>query len=192
MNAKIVIGIMVGCSLGLGVYGARQWVSINRAQGEAEAVEQASGWSPTAKLVADLMIERYGPPQEISSFRLQWNGVLPWKNIIIQDEQQAPLQQIVTYHVPADKIDELMKFSHGPLVYPDENELVARGDSEEINRLSLNLADDIATGRKSAEEADRFFQMTVMLQAAGKSSPYLERLLFAEPPVPLRPYPYPL
>ena len=115
--------------------------------------------------------------------RLQWNDMGPWRRIIIQD-QQPPLQQIVTYHVSAEKIDALKKFVHGPLVFPDENELVARSDSEEINRLSLNLANDIATGRRSPEQADRFFLRTVALHAAGKSTLYMDRLLF-DRPIPL-------
>jgi hypothetical protein len=126
----------------------------------------------------------------MSSLRLQWNGVWPWKNIVVQNLPQPPLQQIVTYRIPADKIGALRKFIHGPLVYPDENELVARDDSEDINRLSLNLADDIAAGRRSPEDAEQFFLRTVRLRAAGKSSPYTERLLFEEPPVPVRPYPF--
>jgi hypothetical protein len=55
---------------------------------------------------------------------------------------------------------------------------VARSHSEALNRLSLNLADDVAAGRRSPQDADRFFLRTVRLRAAGKSSPYLDQLLF--------------
>jgi hypothetical protein len=186
MKTKIAILIMVGGSLSLGVYGVQQWVSIQRTQGDAESAEQIYSWSSAAKLTANLMIARYGPPQEMSMFRLQWNDVRPWKRIIIQDEP-SPLQQIVTYHVPTNKVEAVRRFVHGPMVFPDEGELVATSGSEAINRLSLNLADDIATGRRSPEEADRFFLRTVQLHAAGKSSLYMDQLFFKVPTVPLIP-----
>jgi len=191
MKAKIVIWLLCAGFLVTAVFGARQWVRGQRAQAEARALDQIGQWSPIAQSTARLMLAQHGPPQEMSLFELRWYGAWPWKSILVRDEPQAPLEQAIDFHVPSDKVDAMKSFRHGPLVYPDENELVARSDREGLNLLSLNLAHDIASGKKSPEDADTFFIRAVQLAAAGKSSPYMDRLLFDVPAVsaPFNPYP---
>jgi hypothetical protein len=178
-------------AMAFGIYGVAQWGLFHRAHVLADAHELAMDWLPEVKLKANLLIDKYGPPSEMTDFRLQWDHAGPWKSVVIQDFPQSPLQEVVTYHVPQDKLAALQKFSHGPLVYADDDELVARGDSEELNRLSLNLANDIVAGRRTPQEADRFYRRTVALAAAGKSSPYMDRLLFPAPIVPIDIHPFP-
>jgi len=78
-------------------------------------------------------------------------------------------------------------FPYGSSTYADGPDLAARSNSEELNRLCLNLADDIARGRRTPAEARRFYRRTLSLALSGKSSPYMERLVFPVPepaPVP--------
>jgi hypothetical protein len=47
-----------------------------------------------------------------------------------------------------------------------------------MNFLALNLVDEIATGARSVEDARDFYSKTARLSKAGKSSAYMEGLLF--------------
>ncbi len=44
--------------------------------------------------------------------------------------------------------------------------------------IALNLADEVATGKRTEREAREFFDKTAALSAAGKTSPYTRMLLF--------------
>jgi hypothetical protein len=45
----------------------------------------------------------------------------------------------------------------------------------------LNLAHEVVTGAKTVPEAAEFYKKTVSLSSAGKSSLYMEQLLFHVP-----------
>jgi hypothetical protein len=122
---------------------------------------------------------------------LRWNGPSPWKRIVIQNEPQSPLEEVVTFSVSAKKLAALARFPHGLRFYPSEGALGARGKRESFNLLSLNLANEIATGKITPEEANRYFVKTIRLNEAGKSSPYMERLLFKTRIEPYEGFPIP-
>jgi hypothetical protein len=178
MLSKFAASVLVAVLLVSAVMGIQQWTVVRRAHAAARAMAQATRWFPAAQNAAELMIERYGPPQEISAFEMRWHGPSPWKRIVVQNEPQAPLEDVVTYDFPASKLADLNRFPHGVRVYPLEGALAARSDSEAVNLLSLNLAGNIAAGETTPEDANRFFVRTLRLREAGKSSPYMERLLF--------------
>jgi hypothetical protein len=60
-------------------------------------------------------------------------------------------------------------------------ELAARSDREALNFLSLNLGMDILTGERTPEEASQYFYKAIELHYAGKSVPYMDKLLFDTP-----------
>jgi hypothetical protein len=72
----------------------------------------------------------------------------------------------------------LRRFGRGLSVDAQNDEISARGESEESNLLCLNLANDIALGKKTAAQAGEFYRLTIRESMSGKSSPYMERLLF--------------
>jgi hypothetical protein len=161
----------------------RMGVGLLQAPPGARAIQESSRWPESPRLLARLMIDEYGPPQRVSADRLEWEARWPWKRISVDAAWATrPLEQVVDYYVPDSQLAELSRFAHGLAVYADRGELAARSDSEELNRLALNLADDILTGRRTPEEAGRFFERSVQLSAAGKSSPYLQRLRFEVTP----------
>ena len=157
----------------------------NRGKPRQPAATSTPGWSASGKLAAGLMSEEYGPPQRIFPGAIAWDDCRPWKRIVVEaNASTAALEQVVDYYVPDAEFRELARFAHGLVVYADGRELGARSDREELNRMALNLADDIVTGRRTPEQAVRFYARTAELAAAGKSSPYLDRLLFEVPPPP--------
>jgi hypothetical protein len=175
----------------LAVYGARLWVQDERRTAGDRALRATAAWPEGAALAARLMVEQYGPPQWSSAGQLEWSSAAPWKRIVVRGRGQGFLEQAVGYRVPHEKLAALLEFGRG--LRPDlaRGELAAFGESEESNLLRLNLADDIAQGRMSAEQAGRAHEDTLRKAYAGKSSPYLERLLFATtlPPEPEPPLP---
>jgi hypothetical protein len=80
--------------------------------------------------------------------------------------------------VPANRRSGLAAFSDAVLVSGDGTELAARSVNEDHNYLVLNLAVEIVKGIKTPAEARRFYDATLELKAAGKTSPYTEMLLF--------------
>ena len=77
-----------------------------------------------------------------------------------------------------DSLEDLSRFDIKLDVDARYSELSSRSESEAMNFLVLNLAHEIVSGKRSAMEARQFAAKTVRLSAAGKSSRYLERLLF--------------
>jgi peptidoglycan-associated lipoprotein len=158
------------------------WSENRRAETQEAMPQIVSGvftsWHEMAQLQARVMIEKYGPPQEVSATELHWRHAAPYESIEVRNEPRSPLEQVVGYTVPKSKVAQLKRFGHGLSVSPNRQALVARNDSETLNLLTLNLAHSIATGKMTADEADRRFDKTLRLSLSGKSSPEMERLLF--------------
>ncbi|MFA6317222.1 MAG: hypothetical protein WC943_07375 [Elusimicrobiota bacterium] len=146
------------------------------------AMNQAANWPTIPRLATGLAIERYGPPDRVTPGRLEWDERQPWKRIALTDHPLSPLEQTVAYAVPAAMDAEVARFPHGVTIGQGGLELTTRSDREELNLLALNLVDEIARGKRSPPEADAFYLRTIELLAAGKSSPYTERLLFPTAP----------
>lgn len=147
-----------------------------------------SAWAVPSAQAARRLIEEYGAPEIVRSDRLIWIGNGPWKRTTVWD--QAPLyvptaaddsevmEQTLDYPLTASQAERLRAFSSALVADASRGELSARSNREEVNRLNLNLAVEIVAGRKSVEEARRQYARTLEFEAAGKSSPYMEGLLF--------------
>lgn len=134
-----------------------------------------------------LMVERYGPPDEIRDDRVVWTGKGPWARIEVHDEMgfvtkdsdgQANLEETVRYRVPEDKRPALAAFDEGLTVSRDGERLSARSVSEEDNVLALNLADKIVRGELDPRQARVAYRRALRLRDAGKSVPETQALLF--------------
>ncbi|MFI5363787.1 MAG: hypothetical protein ACHQ49_17640 [Elusimicrobiota bacterium] len=189
MKSKLFIATLAAALLAASGFGILQWATTARARAAAHALAETSRWFPAAQSAARLMIDRYGPPQEASIFELRWNNTAPWKRIVVQDDPRSPLVDVVRFRVPADKLADIHRLGHGVSIDTFEDEISARGDREELNMLSLNLADDVVAGRMTPDEANRFYARLLELRESGKSSPYTERLLFSPPSNPYRDFP---
>jgi hypothetical protein len=145
-------------------------------------------WPDKPRAIAKLMTEKYGPPNESTPTMLVWRGNGPWiRTVVYRDETDHLfpvkhtdfLEQTVAYKVPVDKIGELAKFDGSILVDRTKGELSARCDKETNNTLALNLAVEIANGKRSAASAREFMTKAVQASANGKSSPYFDALRFS-------------
>ena len=149
-------------------------------------------WPDDVQSLAKFLTEKYGTLSAFNDRQLVWSNHAPWKRIVLHRDGVTPphigkavasgakdhLEQVVSYRVPEEKIAALNKFDKRIKVNRASAELSSVADSESINCLNLNLADDIIRGQRSVLDARAFALKTSMLEKAGKSSPYLEGIMF--------------
>lgn len=190
MNAKrrelyAVTGVLAA-TLALGGYFAYR----NRPPSPERLAAHSETWLEGPRAALRLMTERYGPPDALRPGVAVWHERGPWKRIVVHGEEYFDyLEQAVGYRVPARAAEPLTEFDHGLRFDRINDELSARSSDESLNFLALNLADEVASAKRGARDAGDFYVRTARLAAAGKSSPYLERLRF-EPyrPAPQEPW----
>lgn len=164
--------------------------STNRLSGvsASEAKGIISGWDTKVQEVANTMMAKYGAPNEVTGTMLVWHNNGPWKKTIIHKEPVQHLfpmphvdllEQFVNYSVPAEKYDELAQYDGSVVVARTVGEMSARCDKEEANFLALNLAHDVATGKKSVEEARAYYARSMKEMMQGKMDPYLQKIHFS-------------
>jgi hypothetical protein len=173
-----------------GARASMDWASAREFQrsGERSAatkqmVNVLRNWPADSRKAANAIIEEYGVPDMVLSGKLRWNGRRPWKRIeVFRDALSADrpdrLLQSVAYAAPAQRLPALGSFEHGVAYDPAAGELSARTESEATNRLVLNLADEIVRERRGVADAIAFYDKTLSLSVSGKSSPYLDTILF--------------
>jgi len=184
MKTKIAVGALLAALLVVAVYQGNRWARSGGEiweSAETRALRQADQWPRIPQMIARQIVEKYGPPEVVSKDKMEWGAHWPWKRIVVSNTPLSPLEQAVEYRVPGNKLADLARYPHGLTVNSGAGELSARGDRESLNRLTLNLAHDIVLGKRTPEQASRFFLRTIDLAVAGKSSPYMERLLFDVP-----------
>ena len=88
------------------------------------------------------------------------------------------MEHTIVYQVPANKADALSEYDGSCTFDRTRGTLSARCDLEGHNILTLNLAHDIVTGKKSASAARKAFGEIVGEDMLGKHPPYVEALQF--------------
>jgi hypothetical protein len=156
-----------------------------------ETVDQiVAAWPDTPMEVAQTVIEKYGAPHEATPSRLTWFNNAPWKRTIlyrdvVQHDFPMPhpdlLEQVIDYQAPPETYDELAQYDGSVIVERTRGEISARCDKEPMNFLAINLANDVATGERTVEEARQFYAETAMAFMDGKSDPYVEGFVFEVP-----------
>ena len=156
-----------------------------------EVVDQiVSAWPDVPREVAQTVMEAYGPPQEATPSRLIWFDNAPWKRTIlyrdvVQHDFPIPhpdlLEQFIDYQAPLEMYDELAVYDGSVIVERTKGEISARCDKEEMNFLAINLANDVAIGERTPDEARQFYAETAMAFMEGTSDPYVEGFVFEVP-----------
>lgn len=147
--------------------------------GAEEARALVDSWPKQTKGAAMAMIEKYGTPDESGARKLVWNQNGPWSRTVVRrDEIGKAIEQSVELEIPANKFALLDKLPGGVSAERGKNELRAASDNEPLNFLAVNLAQEVFAGKRTIADAAGFYKKTATLAAAGKSSPYVEKLLF--------------
>ena len=159
-------------------------------------------WSPASRTAANQMIAKYGPPDEHTASMLVWHDRGPFRHTIVHRDgvdHAFPrahvdiVEQVVAYRVPPEMADELAAFNGSLTIDRTRGELSVRSESEAMNILALNLADEIVGTRSTVTDARITYALQSEALAAGRSAPLAERLAFRisgdtrDPDTPLSP-----
>lgn len=89
------------------------------------------------------------------------------------------VEQSIKYKVPPGKMCDLAQFDGSVSVHRTRGIMSARCHEEEAKFLALNVAHDIITGKKTVEEARKFYSDSVYAFRTKQSAPYMEKLMFS-------------
>jgi len=151
------------------------------------AADIISKWPDESREAAQLVVDKYGEPQEATPSLLVWHQPGPWKRMIATaafSEHHFPsphndsVESVIGFHVPPEKVSELAAFDGSVVVDRTQGELSARCHDEEANNLALNLARDIVTEERSVEDARQYYAKEFLDYRRGLSTPYMSELRF--------------
>ncbi len=164
--------------------GQRQRVTLETARAIIEH------WPEAPQKAAEKILDHYGPPHEATPTKLFWYRTQPWSRMELTADEVVHnfptphtdyLTQYVDYPVPAAKATELVEFDGSVILDRTAGQIGARCDHEAYNTLTLNLAVEIIEGRRSVEDARRFYGETAAAYSIGRDALYAEGLLFTPP-----------
>jgi hypothetical protein len=154
---------------------------------EGTPEEAIRKWPEGARAAARAMIAKYGEPNRFTEGALVWIANGPWRKTVVYRSSWPSLfgrrgneyvEQTVAYKVPVEKVNDLKRFDQRLLVNEDRGLLSSRSESEPMNFLALNLADEIVMNKRTVEDARDFYVKTAKLSESGKSSRYMDGLRF--------------
>lgn len=157
---------------------------------DQDADKTLEGWPEASRNAARAMIAKYGPADGCTADRFYWYNKGPFLEIIVYKEgvrhswpkeHLDVLEHVIAWKVPADRFDDLAMFDGSVIAERTQGTLAARCDQESMNILALNLAVDVATDKKSVEEARRFYEESVSKVMAGEKPEYTLKLQFQVP-----------
>jgi hypothetical protein len=159
--------------------------------GSSPRAEQViASWKDKPAEVARTMIKKYGEPQEVTSNRLGWHRNSPWKVTELVNEEiphnfpmphTDMLYQAIAYRIAPAEADELLQYDGSVILERTKGEIAARCDKE-ANFLAINLAHEIATGKRSVDDARRFYKESIQaMMKTGKPNEYLQGFRFTLP-----------
>jgi hypothetical protein len=178
-----------GCTTAMGTTAASAQMAgpMNMASVE----QMVSGWPEKSRMAAMDMMRKYGPPQEATPSMLMWMNNGPWKWTKVSREtipHNFPmphpdlLEQAIDYQVPIDRYDDLARYDGSVMAERTKGQLSARCDKEGANFLAINLAHDVATGRRTVEQARSYYAAAMQrFMSSNQMDPYMQRLQFQTP-----------
>jgi hypothetical protein len=150
-----------------------------------------ASWPEASRMAAMDMMRKYGSPQGVTASMLIWenNGPWKWTRIFrepVQHNFPMPhpdvLEQAINYQVPVDRYDDLARYDGSVIAERTKGQLSARCDKEGANFLAINLANDVATGRRTVEDARAYYARAMQaFKQTNRMDPYMQRLQFQPP-----------
>ena len=150
-------------------------------------LETLNKWSKDSSEAAQLVIDMYGVPDEVSGSTMTWHKPGEWKRIIAYkdtDKHNFPaphidcVESFIDYQVSIDKVTDLIIFDGSVVVNRTRGEMSARCHDIEANRLALNLAHDIINSVKTIAEARNYYAKEFIGYRKKEPTPYMDKLQF--------------
>lgn len=144
-------------------------------------------WPDESREAAQLVIDAYGEPDEMTPTLLTWHEAGPWKRVIAsrafyQHDFPAPhidaVESVIDYQVPPEKFTALAEFDGSVVVERTTGEVSARCHDEQANFLALNLMNDIVKGTRDPQDARGYYAKEFADYRRKKPTPYMQGLRF--------------
>lgn len=152
-----------------------------------DAAAVVKNWPDESQEAANLVLQKYGQPDEATESVLIWHRPGPWKRMVAfrtfhRHNFPAPhidaVESVIDYKVPPEKISDVAEFDGSVVVDRTAGEVSARCHDEEANFLALNLMHDIVEGTKDVEQAREYYAKEFADYRRKKPTPYMQRLTF--------------
>lgn len=147
-----------------------------------------SGWPDASQKAAKMIIAKYGMPNEQTSTMLVWYNNRPWKRTVIYKmesthsfpiDHKDVMEQTIDYKGAPKMADELAEYDGSVTYRRTDGELSAKCDKEGANFLAINLANDVVMGKKSIDDARKFYAKTIKeFVLEKKMNSYMESFQF--------------
>ena len=156
----------------------------------AQVEKMTSSWPLASRDAIKFLTAKYGAPAAVTPDMAVWGKAGPWKrSIVFRNEVQHKfpkshtdvMQQWLDYKAPASKYDELAMYDGSVVMERTSGEMSARCDTEAANFLAVNLAHEVATGKRSVEDARKKYGEQIMAMMSKRPAPYTEKVMFSTP-----------
>lgn len=156
----------------------------------AQVEETTRDWPEASRKAIKHMTDTYGAPAAIGAGMAIWGETGPWKRTVVFNREVPHdfpmahvdvMQQWVNYQAPAEMYDDLARYDGSIVMERTSGEMSARCDKEAANFLAVNLAHDIATGKRSVDDARMEYGKQIKGLMAGEKSAYTGGVMFTQP-----------
>src|SRR5712671_2541861 len=109
--------------------------------------DEMKGWSDASKIALNMMVRKYGQPEEQTATMAMWKTNGPWKKTVIYAKEfkhdfpmphTDVMQQWVDYKVPPEKFDELAMFDGSVVCNRTTGEISARDEYAKAIKALVN------------------------------------------------------
>jgi hypothetical protein len=148
-------------------------------------------WPPGPRETAEHLTDQYGPPDEVTPSQMTWFANGRWRRTTVL-RQGAPhrfpwphedfLENAIAFRVAPDRLADLARLDGSLVVDRTRGEVIARGASEPLNVLALNVAHRLLAGDLTLEEARARLVNGSRALEEGRTDPLLTDLQFTPPP----------
>ena len=144
-------------------------------------------WPDESREAAQLVIRKYGEPDEITDSQFIWHAPGPWKRIVASREYYRhdfpvphidSVESVINYRVPINRIADIAEFDGSIVVERTAGEVSARCHGEEANFLAINLMHDIVMGIKTPKQAREAYVRELADGHRGLPTPLMDALRF--------------
>jgi len=144
-------------------------------------------WPEDAREPAQLVIDKYGEPDEVTGTLLTWQEAGPWKRISASKAVHLhnfpvphwdAVESVIDYRVPVEFITPIVEFDGSVTIKRTAGEASAQCHDEEANSLALGLMHDMVTGKKTVQEARDYYAKEFLDYRRKLPTPYMKKLNF--------------